>query len=408
MTDRRQTPFVLDPSGRTLHGESAVLRARGPVTKVLLPGGVEAWSVNSQEALERLLTDPRVSKDSRRHWPRFASGGITPQWPLYAWVSVTNMFTAYGDDHRRLRQLVAPAFTARRTAALRPRIERIVDTVLDELPAAARDGVTDLRAHFAYPVPVRVVTELMGVPGGAMATGLRSCIDNIFNTSLGAEAAAANHRNTYALLDELVALRTRQPGDDLTSALIATEEDDEHLTRAEVVDTLLLVVAAGHETTVNLLDNACFALLTSPAQLDAVRAGRAGWDDVIEESLRLDAPVAHLPLRYAVEDIHVAGTTIAKGDAILASYAAAGRDPARHGPTADDFDVTRTDKGHLAFGHGVHHCLGAPLARLEAAVALPALFARHPAMALAAEPGALEPVMSFISNGHTRLPVTLG
>ncbi|MDX2704668.1 cytochrome P450 [Streptomyces sp. PA03-6a] len=407
MTDRRHSPFLLDPGGRALHTESAALRARGAVTKVLLPGGVEAWSVNSHAALEHLLTDPRVSKDSQRHWPRFASGGITPQWPLYAWVAVRNMFTAYGDDHRRLRRLVAPAFTPRRTAAMRPRIQRIVDATLDGLPAGARDGVADLRRHFAYPIPVRVVTELMGVPEGGMATGLRVCIDNLFTTSLGAAEAAANHRNTYALLDELVALRRRRPGDDLTSALVAAEEDDEHLTRAEVTDTLLLIIAAGHETTVNLLDNACFALLTSPAQLDAVRAGRATWDDVIEESLRRDAPVAHLPLRYAVEDIHVAGTTIAKGDAILASYAAAGRDPGRHGPTADDFDVTRADKDHLAFGHGVHHCLGAPLARLEAAVALPALFARHPAMTLAEEPGALEPVTSFISNGHARLPVAL-
>ncbi|MET9879861.1 cytochrome P450 [Actinacidiphila glaucinigra] len=407
MTDRRQTPFVLDPNGRTLHAESAALRARGPVTKVLLPGGVEAWSVNSQAALERLLTDPRVSKDAHRHWPRFTSGGITPQWPLYAWVSTANMFTAFGDDHRRLRHLVAPAFTARRTAAMRPRIERIVDTALDGLPATTRDGVTDLRRHFAYPVPVRVITELMGVPEGAMTAGLRSCVDNLFTTSLGAEESAANHRDTYALLGELVELRARQPGDDLTSALIAAEEDDERLTRAEIVDTLLLVIAAGHETTVNLLDNACLALLTSPVQLDAVRNGRAGWDDVIEESLRRDAPVAHLPLRYAVEDIQVAGTTIAKGDAILASYAAAGRDPGRHGPTADDFDVTRAHKDHLAFGHGVHRCLGAPLARLEAAVALPSLFLRYPALALAAEPGTLEPVKSFISNGHARLPVTL-
>jgi cytochrome P450 len=407
MTDQLHAPLVLDPNGRALHAEGAELRSRGPVTKVLLPGGVEAWSVNSQAALERLLTDPRVSKDSHRHWPRFVSGEITPQWPLYAWVSVTNMFTAYGADHRRLRRLVAPAFTARRTAAMRPRIERIVAATLDALPSTATDGAVDLRRHFAYTIPVRVVTELMGVPEGDMAAGLRTCIDNIFNTALGPDEAAANHRNTYALLDELVALRGKQPGEDLTSALIAAEEDDEHLTGAEVIDTLLLIIAAGHETTVNLLDNACCALLTSPGQLDAVRAGRATWGDVIEESLRRDAPVAHLPLRYAVEDIDVAGATIAKGDAILASYAAAGRDPGRHGPTADDFDVTRPDKDHLAFGHGVHYCLGAPLARLEAAVALPALFARFPSMALAVEPGALEPVMSFISNGHARLPVTL-
>ncbi|MER6738808.1 cytochrome P450 family protein [Streptomyces puniciscabiei] len=403
-----QHPYVLDPAGHDIRAEGAQLRARGPVTKVILPGDVPAWSISSHTLLEQLLTDPRVSKDPRQHWPRFIAGKITPEWPLYAWVSVTNMFTAYGSDHRRLRRLVTPAFTARRTAQLLPRVERIVASVLDDLPGAVIDGVVDLRQHFAYVIPMLVITELMGVPEGSIAVGIRACIDNIFNTGLGPEDAAANHHATYHLLNDLIDYRRRKPGNDLTSYLIASGDSNESLTETEVVDTLLLIIAAGHETTVNLLDNAVYALLTSPDQLHLVRTGKVTWTDVIEESLRVDAPVAHLPLRYAVEDITVAGTTIPKGDAILASYAAAGQDPEHHGPSAGVFDATREIKDHLAFGYGVHYCLGAPLARMEAATALPALFRRFPSLALARSATRIEPVPSFISNGHRSLPATLG
>lgn len=402
-----QHPYVLDPTGKDIRAEGARLRARGPVTKVMLPGDIPAWSVTSHTVLEQLLTDPRVSKDPRQHWPRFIAGEITPEWPLYAWVSVTNMFTAYGSDHRRLRRLVTPAFTARRTTRLRPQVERIVASVLDDLPRAAVGRVVDLRQHFAYLIPVQVITRLMGVPEGSMAVGIRTCIDNIFNTGLSPQEAAENYHTTYSLLNDLVGYRRRQPGDDLTSYLVSAGDSDESLTEAEVVDTLLLIIAAGHETTVNLLGNAVFALLTEPDQRNLLRTGQVSWTDVIEESLRIDAPVAHLPLRYAVDDITIAGTTIPKGDAILASYAPAGQDPEHHGPSAGVFDATREIKDHLAFGYGVHYCLGAPLARMEAATALPALFERFPSLTLAQAPGSIEPVSSFISNGHRSLPVML-
>ncbi|MDH6708178.1 hypothetical protein P3T27_004917 [Kitasatospora sp. MAA19] len=179
------------------------------------------------------------------------------------------------------------------------------------------------------------------------------------------------------------------------------------LTEQELRDTLLLVVSAGYETTVNLIDNGIALLLTHPDQLAEVRAGRARWSDVVEEALRHDAPVAHLPLRYAVEDIRLSDeVTIRRGEAILAAYAAAGRHPCRYGDTGDAFDVTRPVKDHLAFGHGPHFCLGAPLARMEAETALRRLFERFPDLALA--PGAeLAPVASLISNGHRSLPVLL-
>lgn len=410
------TPLAIDATGRDIHGEAARIRARGPVTRVELPGEVEAWAVSSTDLLKRLLTDPRVSKDPRQHWPRFIDGGITPDWPLFTWVAVQNMFTAYGGEHKRLRLLVSKAFTARRTAALRPRIEEITKELLDNIEEAGRrSGRVDLREELCYPLPIRVISELFGLPE-ENSQELRELVDRVFDTSAEPGEMNAAYERLYVVLGELVAAKRKSPGDDLTSGLIAArdEEGGTRLSEQELLDTLVLMISAGHETTVNLLDNAVHALLSHPEQLAHVRSGRASWDDVVEETLRRDAPVASLPLRYAVEDLALGelggpeGMVIRKGEPILAAYAAAGRDPHRHGGDADRFDVTRADKEHLAFGYGMHHCLGAPLGRLEARVALPALFERFPSLELAATEEELGHVDSFISNGHRRLLVRLG
>ncbi len=367
-----------------------------------------AWSVGRFDLLKKLLLDPRVSKDPRQHWTAFAAGEIPQDWQLFTWVAVNNMFTAYGGDHRRLRKLISPAFTARRTAALRPRIQQIADELLDRIELTPEGEFADLRENYAYSIPIQVICELFGVPD-QQRDKLRVLVDGVFDTSATPEQALANYHAMYATLRELVEIKRAEPGDDMTSVLIATRDEDDgtRLAEDELVDTLLLVVGAGHETTVNLIDNAIHTMLTQPGQLDLVRSGQVSWDDVIEESLRHRAPVAHLPLRYAVEDIDLEGVLIRKGDPILANYQGAGLDAGRHGENAGVFDATRTDKEHLAFGHGVHFCLGAPLARMEAAIALPALFERFPKVELAVSPQELEPVGSFISNGHRTLPVRL-
>jgi cytochrome P450 len=400
-------PFVLDPGGSDIQGEIARIRAQGPVFPVELPGGVRAWSVTDAALLKEILAGPQVSKDARQHWPAFRNGEISAEWPLLPWVAVTSMFTAYGPEHRRLRKIVAPAFTHRRTMALQPRIEAITADLLDVLAAAPAGEIVDLREGFAYPLPIRVISELMGVPE-ELNPQLRKGVDGFFDTTLSAAQAQANHAEMSALLFRLVAYRRDDPGEDMTSLLIAASDDAETpFTEQELVDTLLLVISAGHETTVNLLDQAIYLLLTRPRHRADLAADRISWADVVEEALRFEAPVAYVPLRYAVEDFVLGGIEISKGDAILAGYAGASRDPKIHGATADEFDPTRAVKDHLAFGYGAHHCLGAPLARLEAVVALPAIFRRFPDMELAAAPEELGVVPSFISNGHHRLPVYL-
>ena len=408
-----QHVLTLDPTGANRHAESVHLHRAGPAARVDLLGQ-QAWAIADPAVLRTLLVDPRVSKDAARHWPKFPEE-IVGKWPLALWVGVTNMFTAYGADHRRLRRLVSPAFSARRVAALGPRIEEMTDTLLDALAATPAGESVDLREQLAMPLPIQVISSLMGLPDGARQA-FRALVDAVFDTTLTPEEAGANAVRLYEVLAGLVAEKRENPGDDMTSLLIAARDDEagtgeqgdgSGLSEQELLDTLLLVVSAGYETTVNLIDQAITMLLTHPAERAKIADGKAGWKDVVEETLRFEAPVAHLPLRYAVEDIELpGGLTIRRGEAILASYAAVGRHPELHGESADTFDITRSFKDHMAFGHGVHFCLGAQLARMEAEIALSKLFSRFPDLAFAPD-AELLPVESLISNGHQRLPVIL-
>ncbi|WP_035874355.1 cytochrome P450 family protein [Kitasatospora cheerisanensis] len=399
--------LVLDPTGRARDAETAELIARGPATPADILG-VQVWAVSDPDLLEELLKDPRIAKNGPQHWPDYER--VAAGWPLALWVTARNMSTTDVEHHRRLRRLVSAAFTPRQVAGLADRIEGMTAGLLDAVAAAGADGTpVDLRQELARALPILVIAHLLGLPD-ELRESFSHYVEGVFDTTLGPEESQANNVALYEVISALVAGKRERPGDDMTSLLIAardTEGDGGALTEEELLDTVMLVVAAGYETTVNLIDNAIALLLTHPDQLALVREGKAGWDDVVEESLRRESPLAHLPMRYALADIELpGGVTVHQGEAILASYAAAGRHPVRHGDSGAAFDVTRPVKDHLAFGHGPHFCLGAPLARLEARTTLRALFERFPALALA--PGAeLEPVESLISNGHRTLPVVL-
>ncbi|MGA5730419.1 cytochrome P450 family protein [Streptomyces seoulensis] len=403
-----EAPHRLNPAGGCPHAGNARLLALGAVAPVELPGGIEGMAVLGHDALREFLQHPEVAKDVR-HFRALHEGRIAPGWPLLTFATVRGMTTADGADHRRLRSLVSRAFTPRRVDGLWPRVEELTDALLDGLAAA--DGVVDLRQRFALPLPMGVICELLGVDE-RFRDRLHRLSDQVVATDIGPEAALAANRELVAVLGEIAVSRAAHPGDDLTSALIAArDEGGDRLGQEELIGAMVLLIVAGHETTLNLITNAVRALCAHRDQLALVRSGAASWADVVEETLRWDSPVSYFPFRYPVRDLDVDGKTIPAGTPVLAGYSAAGRDRAAHGQDADRFDVTRPARAdavrHLSLGHGAHYCLGAPLARLEATVALERLFARFPDLELAAPEADLRRHAGFVGNSVRELPVRL-
>ncbi|MER6996756.1 cytochrome P450 [Streptomyces sp. NPDC000410] len=396
------------PTGGCPHADNARLLARGSVIPVVLPGEVAGMAVVGHDALKEFLAHPDVAK-SAEHFTALREGRIPDGWPLTTFATVPGMTTADGADHRRLRALVSRAFTARRVEELRPGIEAVTAGLLDGLDAAAAadpGGTADLRRHFALPLPMGVICALLGVDAEHQDR-LHRLTSQIVATDIASDEVMAANKDMVELLGTIAAARTADPGDDLTSALIAArEEDGDRLSPPELIGTLLLMVIAGHETTLNLITNAVRALCAHRDQLALVQEGKASWTDVVEETLRWDSPVSYFPFRYPTRDLTLDGTVIPKGTPVLAGYSAAGRDKAAHGPDADRFDVTRDAASrHLSLGHGSHYCLGAPLARLEAAIALERLFTRFPALDLATADDELPSKAGFVGNSVAVLPV---
>ncbi|MGW6481649.1 cytochrome P450 family protein [Streptomyces sp. NPDC055059] len=409
MTIPPVVPHRIDPAGGCPHAANARLLDQGAVAPVVLPGDVEGMVVLGHDALKDFLAHPDVAK-SARHFTALNEGRIPDGWPLMTFATVQGMTTADDEDHRRLRSLVSRAFTARRVEALRPRVEELTAELLDGLEAAVTEGedIVELRRRFALPLPMSVICELLGVDEEFRGR-LHHLSGQVVATDIGPREAVAANRELVSVLAAVAASRASRPGDDLTSALIAArEEDGDRLSEQELIGTLLLMIIAGHETTLNLITNAVRALCAHRDQLDLVLSGAASWSDVVEETLRWNSPVSYFPFRYPKQDLTVAGTVIPRGTPVLAGYSAAGRDRSAHGADADRFDVTRASAArHLSLGHGPHYCLGAPLARLEATVALERLFARFPDLDLAAPDAELARKAGFVGNSVDRLPVRL-
>ncbi|MCY0959174.1 cytochrome P450 family protein [Streptomyces sp. H27-H5] len=411
MSSHTADAHVIDPAGGCPHALNARLRSQGAVAEVVLPGGVPGAVVLGHDALKEFLAHPDVAKDAR-HFPGLRDGTVPRDWPLRVFADAQGMHTADDADHRRLRSLVGNAFTARQVERLRPRIAELTSGLLDDLGAAAAaspDGVADLRTHFALPLPMSVICELLGVDQEHRGRLHHLSNTVIVSTDTTPAEVMAAVRELVALMGTIAAARRAAPGDDLTSALIAArDEDGDRLSEAELSGTMRLMLVAGHETTLNLISNAVRALCTHRDQLALVREGKASWSDVVDETLRWDGPVSWFPFRYPTRDVTVGGALIPRGTPVLAGYTAAGRDEAAYGPGADRFDLTRGNSRNLSFGHGAHYCVGAPLARLEAGIALERLFDRFPDLDLAVPEAELPYQRSFIGNSVQTLPIRLG
>ena len=394
MTDAIQlAPFDEDSYYQDPLGFFARLRESRPVAPVRMPAYGRAWIVTRYADVRTVLTDPRLAKDVHR-WPgggRFRPSEATG---VYA-----HMLHADPPGHTRLRRLVQKAFTPRR-AALRPRAEEIAAGLLDEVAAAPGD-VTDLLGAYARPLPIAVLCELLGIPVADRAW---------IAVTVAAYDDRAQHqrleRELAAYFAELIAARRSEPGDDLVSALACDSGAADGLSGNELLSTVFLLVMAGFDTTVNLIASGTLALLTHPKEMARLREDPSLFPAAVEELLRFTNPVNHANDRFTTEDVPVGDVVIPAGEWVFPAISSANRDPAQF-PDPDRLDLGRDTSGHVAFGHGVHHCLGAPLARMEAEVVLGALLARFPRISLAVPPEELRWRPVSLMNGLESLPVRL-
>nr|WP_198151297.1 cytochrome P450 [Kibdelosporangium sp. MJ126-NF4]CEL14393.1 putative cytochrome P450 hydroxylase [Kibdelosporangium sp. MJ126-NF4] len=390
------SPF-LETSPSVRNAAFGALVESGPIHHTTLFTGVPVWLVTGHAEARQLLTHPNVVKSltevpHREHFPE-------------ALIKATNthMLATNPPDHTRLRKLVSAVFTRRRIDELEPRIKQLSASLLDEL-AARGGGPVDLLGGYGYPLPITVICELIGVPSLQR--------DDFRELSQVAMTGPVQPPEVYvAAVTKLVGLvrgmideKRANPGEDLLSALVAVRDGGDKLTDDELTSMIYLLLIAGHETTVNLIVNGVYALLTHPEQLAKLRADRSLVASAVEELLRYDSPVMVTIPALTNGPVEIGDVTVPDGAVVLAVVSAANRDPHRF-TAPDTVDITRSDNSHMSFGHGIHHCLGAPLARLEARIAVNDLLERFPSLRLAKPDEEPARYPGLLLNGMTRLDV---
>ncbi|MCZ4121895.1 cytochrome P450 family protein [Streptomyces sp. H39-S7] len=388
------------------HTVYARLREAGPVHRITGTDGLPAWLITRYADVRRALADPRLALDKRNARPGGYQGLALPP------ALDANLLNMDPPDHTRIRRLVSQAFTPRRIEELRAPIRRIADDLLDAL---APHGRADLIAGYAAPLPITVICDLLGV-ASADRQDFRSWTDALITPDPARPSGAREAiGNMLGYFTHLIADKRKHPADDLLSAMIAArdenhrqdhpgEEGEDRLSEDELMSLVFLILFAGYENTIHLIGNATLALLTAPEQLEALRADPSRMGAAVAELARYDGPAPLAIRRFPREDITIGGVTIPAGETVLLSLAAANRDPGQF-TDPDHVDIARDATGHLALGHGIHYCLGAPLARLETEIALIALLDRFPRLALDVPPDTLRRRPSMRARGLLSLPV---
>ncbi|WP_329582975.1 cytochrome P450 [Kitasatospora sp. NBC_01250] len=394
--------FAADP-----YPAYAWLREHAPVHRTTLPSGVDAWLVTRYADARQALADARLSKNPAHHSEQaHRTGRVGIPGERQADL-MTHLLNIDPPDHTRLRRLVSKAFTPRRVAEFEPRVQQLTDRLIDGF--AAR-GSADLIHEFAFPLPIYAICDLLGVPAEDQ-DDFRDWAGMMIRHGggpRGGVARAVKRMRTY--LAELIHRKRADPGDDLISGLIRASDHGEHLTENEAAAMAFILLFAGFETTVNLIGNGLYSLMNQPLQRarlqESIARGESGLLATgVEELLRFDGPVELATWRFATEPLTIGGVRIPVGDPVLVVLAAADRDPARF-ERPDTLDLARRDNPHLGFGHGIHYCIGAPLARLEGQAALATLLTRLPDLRLAADPAELRWRGGLIMRGLRELPVS--
>ncbi len=373
----------------------AWLRDNAPVSPLFSPYGAgTTWLVTSYELAKSCLNDPRLSNDSRkaRNGPDLAEDE----------AAARGLLSVDRPEHARLRGIVSSAFSPQAVGRWRPAIEQACLLAIEEF---AGEAETDLVASYALPVPVAVIHDVLGVPATERKDAAR-CFDLFYRAGLVQPGDPQAYEELLSYIDHLISYKRGHRGDDVTSVLLDSLDQGVLHGLRELRSMMLGILGAGHVTTVQFFGSAVLALLEHPDQLGELTSGQVRWTNAINEMLRFDSPIQATQHRYAVEDISIGGVTIARGDAVLISVAAANRDGGRFDDPAR-FNLRRPVRSSLAFGFGVHLCLGAHLARLEGELGLAMLFARFPDLRLAMPPD--EVVWSYgpMLRGPRQLPVSL-